>query len=301
MRRGSAVRGPWLLAVVGLAAVCAGCPSFSTLQTPRTVPEGELRFGALAGGAGALSNDAGPGPSSAQFELSARYGLSERVDVGVKLYALGIEASLKWWMVRGPLDLAIAPAVSYASFDDRMGTQFNAFYAHLPLLLGWNLSDRVTLSFGPKLMFGYQFRRGDVVRDDLLLIDGLLIGAYVSVPIRIGRAFWIAPEINAYSNLSNGAVGDTTIYQGGIAFMFGGAETPAPPDDDDADDEHGLTPPPGYDRRRPPPPRDAAPPAAPLPAEAPAAPASSSQTAPSDPASALPPLPEAQGAASSQR
>jgi hypothetical protein len=302
MRRGSAVRGPWLPLVVGLAAVCAGCPSFSTLQTPRTVPEGELRFGALAGGAGALSDDTGPGPRSAQFELSARYGLSERVDVGVKLYALGIEASLKWWMVRGPLDLAIAPAVSYASFDDRMGTQFNAFYAHLPLLMGWNLSDRVTLSFGPKLMFGYQFRRGDVVRDDLLLIDGLLVGAYVSVPIRIGRAFWIAPEINAYSNLSNGAIGDTTIYQGGIAFMFGGAETPAPPDDDEEDEEHGLTPPPGYGRRRPPPPRDAAPLAAPPPAApAPAAPASTRDPAPPDTASTLPPLPEAHGAAPSQR
>ncbi len=285
MRSASAVRGPWLLLVVGLAAVCGGCPSFSTLQTPRTVPEGELRFGALAGGAGALSDEGGAGPRSAQFELSARYGLSERVDVGVKLYALGIEASLKWWMVRGPLDLAIAPAVSYASFDDQMGTQFNAFYAHLPLLLGWNVSDRVTLSFGPKLMFGYQFRSGDVVRDDLLLIDGLLVGAYVSVPIRIGRSFWIAPEINAYANVTNGAIGDQTIYQGGIAFMFGGADArPADDGDDDAGDD-ALEPPPGYERRPPPPPRDAEPRA---PAPAPAA--------PPPPAPAVSGIPPAQGA-----
>jgi hypothetical protein len=300
MSRGSAVRGPWLPLVVGFAAVCAGCPSFSTLQTPRTVPEGELRFGALAGGAGALSDEAGPGPRSAQFELSARYGLTERVDVGVKLYALGIEASLKWWMVRGPLDLAIAPAVSYASFDDRMGTQFNAFYAHLPLLLGWNISDRVTLSFGPKLMFGYQFRRGDVVRDDLLLIDGLLMGAYVSVPIRIGRAFWIAPEINAYSNLSNGAIGDTTIYQGGIAFLFGGPEAPAPPDDDDDHEDDGLTPPPGYGRRRPPPPRDAEPPPSPAPGAPAPNPAPADAPAPPS-AATLPPLPEAQGTPAARR
>jgi len=235
MRSALAVQREWLLLVLAVALACGGCPSFSTLQTPRTVPEGELRFAALAGGAGALSDDEGPGPRSAQFELSARYGLSDNVDVGVKLYSLGIEAGVKWLMLRGPIDIAIAPAISYASFDDQMGTSFNAFYAHLPLMFGWNISDRVTLSFGPKLMFGYQFRSGDVVRDDLLLIDGILVGLYVSVPIRIGPAFWIAPEINAYTNVSNAPVGDITIYQGGLAFMFGGAEQRVA-DQDNADE-----------------------------------------------------------------
>jgi len=247
MRSAPAVQREWLLLVLAVALACGGCPSFSTLQTPRTVPEGELRFAALAGGAGALSDEEGPGPRSAQFELSARYGLSDSVDVGVKLYSLGIEAGVKWLMLRGPIDIAIAPAVSYASFDDQMGTSFNAFYAHLPLMFGWNISDRVTLSFGPKLMFGYQFRSGDVVRDDLLLIDGMLVGLYVSVPIRIGRAFWIAPEVNAYTNVTNGAVGDITIYQGGLAFMFGGAEERvADPDDDDARAEPPAAPPNAY-------------------------------------------------------
>ena len=235
MRPARAVQREWLLLVLAVALACGGCPSFSTLQTPRTVPEGELRFAALAGGAGALSDEEGPGPRSAQFELSVRYGLSDRIDVGVKLYSLGIEAGVKWLMLRGPIDIAIAPAISYASFDDQMGTSFNAFYAHLPLMFGWNISDRVTLSFGPKLMFGYQFRSGAVVRDDLLLIDGMLAGIYVSVPIRIGPAFWIAPEVNAYTNVTNGAVGDITIYQGGLAFMFGGAEVRvAGPDEADA-------------------------------------------------------------------
>ncbi len=254
MRPAHAVPWEGLLPVLAVALACGGCPSFSTLQVPRTVPEGELRFAALAGGVGALSDDSGPSPRSAQFEVSARYGLSDRVDVGVKLYSLGIEGGVKWLILRGPLDIALAPAVSYASFDDQAGTSFNAFYAHLPLLMGWNISDRVTLSFGPKLMFGYQFRSGDVVRDDLLLIEGLLVGLYVSVPIRIGRAFWIAPEVNAYANVTNGAVGAVTIYQGGLAFMFGGAEPARPADDadDDADidaddDASGVPPaPPGY-------------------------------------------------------
>jgi hypothetical protein len=252
MRPAHDVPWEWLLPVLAVALACGGCPSFSTLQTPRTVPEGELRIAALAGGEGAPSDEAHPGPSEAQFELSARYGLSDRVDVGVKLYALGVEVGMKWLILRGGLDLAIAPAVSYASFDDRAGTSFNAFYAHLPILLGWNISDRVTLSFGPKLMFGYQFRSGDVVREDLLLIEGLLAGLYVSVPIRIGRAFWIAPEVNAYANLTNGAVASITIYQGGIAFMFGGAEPTLPaeePDDDEGyEDTSGDVPevPAGY-------------------------------------------------------
>lgn len=263
----------WLFLVLALALACAGCPSFSTLQTPRTVPDGELRLAAIAGAAGALSDEAHPGPSAAQFELSARYGLSDRVDIGAKLYALGVEAGIKWLMLRGPLDLAIAPALSFASFNDpTSGTSFNAFYAHLPLLIGWNVSERVTLSFGPKLLFGYQFRSGDVVRDDLLLLEGMLVGLYVSVPIRIARAFWIAPELNAYVNVTNGAVGSVTIYHGGLAFMFGGPEPTLPPDEDDEADDagddatrHEVEAPAAYPETAPAPPSPEEAPAGPLP------------------------------------
>jgi hypothetical protein len=181
----------------------------------------------------------GPGPSAAQFELSARYGLSDTVDVGAKVYLIGGEIGMKWQPVRGRLDFAIAPALSYAAFNIDPGTSVNSLYLHLPLLFGWNVSDVVTIAFGPRLFFGKQFRTATPTRPEFLVVDGVLAGLFVAVPVRVMRTFWVAPEINAYASVGRGEFGSTTIYTGGVGFLFGGDERAAAaardPDDDDSD------------------------------------------------------------------
>jgi hypothetical protein len=233
--------------VLGLAA--GGCPSFSALQLPSTVPEGQLRMAVLVGGGGALSGamrpEDGPAPSAAQFEFSARYGLSSSVDVGAKLYLIGGEVGVKWQPVRGRLDFAVAPAVSYAAFNLDPGTSVNSLYVHLPLLFGWNVSDVVTLAFGPKLFFGKQFRTATPTRPELMIVDGFLAGLFVAVPVRVTRRFWIAPEVNAYASVGRGEFGATTIYTGGVGFLFGEDDRPAvPPQEPVAPAESPVRPPP---------------------------------------------------------
>jgi hypothetical protein len=185
-----------------------------------------------------------------QFEFSTRYGLTDNMDVGFKLYLIGAELGLKYQFLRGPLDVAIAPAASYISFGSSSGSSsgsISATYLHLPVLFGINLNDNVTLSFGPKFLYTFaSVTTSDTSSNDRssAATSGLWLGGYVSLPLKVGHAFWIAPEINVYRPLKE----DVLLYQGGLAFLFGGADSPPPPPP-----PAWGPPPPGYPPPPPPP------------------------------------------------
>lgn len=187
------------------------CPSLSTMQTPRTVPTGQLRVAVAAEAVSVPSSD--DAFTAPQVELGFRYGLSDSWDIGAKLYFIGAEFGAKYQFLRGPLDAALAPAVSFIAFSGGSGTTAQVFYLHVPLLFGLNLSDRVTLGFGPKFLYAF-INAGGTNRT----ASGAMLGGYLGLPIRLGRAFWIAPEINVYKPFDSG----TPLIQGGLAFMFGG-------------------------------------------------------------------------------
>ncbi len=231
------MRSSLALALVASAVTLGGCPSFSTLQLPRTVPQNEVRFAAGIEWVGIPNVTYDPTTMTyrpltvPQFELGVRYGLNDFMDIGVKLYIAGIEAGVKIQPIRGPFDLSIAPAFSYIQFSSD-GNSVGVLHVHLPILMGVNFGDRFTIAFGPKLLYWAGFGAGGT--GGISSIDGLFGGFFVSLPIRVGRAFWLAPEINVYGNLARPSVpGDplfqTVIWQGGLGMYFGGAEPGAQP------------------------------------------------------------------------
>jgi hypothetical protein len=242
--------------IVSLALT--GCPSLSTMQTPRTVPQGQVRFGlgfeAVGIKTAARTDSSGTTtPSQSvtfpQLELTLRYGVTDNLDVGGKLYLIGAEAGFKYQFLRGPLDVAVAPAASYISFGSSSGSSsssISATYLHLPVLFGINLNDNVAISFGPKLLYTIaSVSAGDTSDRASAATSGLWLGGYVSLPLKVGSAFWIAPELNVYRPLKE----DVLVYQGGLALLFGGADhPPAPPPP-----PGWGPPPPGYPPPPPPP------------------------------------------------
>lgn len=236
-------RGVLVAGLVVIAVALTGCPSLSTMQTPRTVPLGQVRFGLGLEAVGiktASRTDSNGNTQAAtsvtlpQFEFSARYGLTDNLDIGGKLYLIGAELGLKYQFARGGLDMALAPAASYISLSssssDSSGnsssSSVSVAYLHLPLLLGFNVNDKVTLSFGPKLLYAIVSGTVSSTSDTAsATTSGLWLGGYVSVPLKVGQAFWIAPEINVYRPLKE----DVFIYQGGLALLFGGVEAPRAP------------------------------------------------------------------------
>ena len=150
--------------IVGLGIVFAaltGCPSLSTMQTPRTVPQGQVRFGLGFEAVGIKTSartDSSTGtttPSQSvtfpQLELTLRYGVTDNLDIGGKLDPIGAEAGFKYQFLRGPLDVAIAPAASYISIGSSSGdssSSISATYLHLPVLFGLNINENVAIPLG---------------------------------------------------------------------------------------------------------------------------------------------------------
>jgi hypothetical protein len=215
---------PVSFVLVSLALlVLTGCPSLSTMQTPSTVPKNQIRFGIGLEGVGYAETDGSV--TAPQTEFSARYGVTDEIDFGAKLYFLGAEVGAKFQFLRGQLDAAIAPAGSYISItsSDSSGNEAKASvaYLHLPLLLGYNVSDRLTLGFGPKLL--YVLTTGSAstsTESSSVTSDGFMTGGYAQIAYRVGDAFWLAPEINVYKPFTENASG--FVYQGGLVLLFGG-------------------------------------------------------------------------------
>lgn len=217
--------------------VLTGCPSLSTMQTPATVPRNELRYGVGVEGVGYSKKDSAGVTSTAsvpQFEFSVRYGVTDNVDVGAKLYLIGAEVGGKYEFVKGDFEAAVAPAVSYISVtlsgSDAGGgdSKLSVAYLHVPLLLGYKLADSFGIAFGPKAL--YAIATGSAsssMSQSSATSSGLMAGGFASLQLRLGKAFWIAPELNVYKPFTAGATG--VIWQGGLALLFGGGGPSPPP------------------------------------------------------------------------
>jgi len=214
--------------------VLTGCPSLSTMQTPATVPKGDLRFGVGLEGVGYSEKESGGAISTVtapQFEINARYGVTDKIDVGAKLYLIGAEVGGKYQFVKGSFEAAVAPAASYISVslgggDSGDSSSFSVTYLHLPLLLGYKVTDWFELAFGPKALYAIAAgSASDSTNQSSVTSSGFMVGGFGSLQLKIGRAFWLAPEVNVYKPFTKGATG--VIWQGGLALLFGGAPSAA--------------------------------------------------------------------------
>jgi hypothetical protein len=205
--------------------VMTGCPSLSTMQTPSTVPKGEVRFGIGLEGVGySETKSSGSTDSVAlpQFEFSARYGVTDDIDIAAKLYLLGAEVGGKYQFLKGDFEAAVAPAVSYISFSAG-GDSFSTTYLHLPLLLGYKLSSSFELAFGPKLLYSIVSGTSSDSTQSAATSSGFMAGGFGSLQLKVGKGFWLAPEINVYKPFISGVTG--VFWQGGLALLFG-ADSP---------------------------------------------------------------------------
>lgn len=217
-----------------LSCVLAGCPSLSTLQTARTVPKGRIRHAVGLETVGVSVRGAGSAVAP-QVEYGMRIGVADNVDIGFKVYFLGVEGGAKFQLVRGSFDLSIAPSAAYTSFsvDDE---SFSFLYLHLPVLMGIHMGDVAEMGFGPKFLYALAF--GSDSGGDFAAADGFLAAVYWNLLFKIGDFMMLGPEINAYVPIQENAF-DGVFYQGGLVMAFGGMDEDSPP-------PSGYPPPAGY-------------------------------------------------------
>jgi len=224
--------------LVASALILIGCANPNTYTTPRTIGSG--RFQASVAGEAwgsyipASSRDHTPatrsGPSLMAPTVTARLGLGDSWEIAARVSnASSLGGDVKWNPFRSRvIDLAIDPAFQITEVSAEDGSTETLSFLHVPLLVGVNLSRRVSLVFTPGLSWGFVsggqvlLRSGDgQVGTETSAIWRMGVGA----EFRILSSLAFHPEVTCLRGL--GAVGEI-ICVAGLGLNFG-----AMPDYDD--------------------------------------------------------------------
>ena len=193
-----------------------GCASPNLYATPRTVEKGAIVHTiiaeAAAAGAGKLDTGAPMLPS-----YSLRAGVTDNVDIGVRfanLSTLGVDVKVQ--LARGTIDAAINPGVQGLVFIGDPGKKDTVVtYGHLPLVIGVNASEAVTLyaTGGPSFMYRNVSTELDVRAHSSPALRGGL-----GIQLRVTSGFALTPELTLLRYLDK----DHTLFvSAGLGFSFG--------------------------------------------------------------------------------
>ena len=208
----------WTLRVrsaLALLLTLSACASFSTRTTAQPTKKGaiELAVGADAYAAEGRDRAGGPG-----FELMARYGLTEQVDLAAKLNIVGLELSSKISLYHDYFfAVAVVPSLGFqlSSFTES-DTELFIGTLGAPLLLSVNLFGWVipVLGFKPlaHLSAGNSRQRGD-----LLFYPGMVAG----IRVNLTENFSVFPEVNLHFPYNTRLMRwRPLVWQGGVAFLL---------------------------------------------------------------------------------
>ncbi|WP_257449682.1 hypothetical protein [Archangium lipolyticum] len=162
----------------------------------------------------------GPGAAYPQGEVGVRYGLTERIDVGARVFIPGIEADARFGLLRAlslkhGVDLTLAPSVRYIPNFDLSSAWDGAGMVQLPLLIGVNL-EGYQLVLGPRV--AYLFGKA---LDYTTSREPLLVGSSLGVAVPIGRWFHVMPEVSVLQEPTRPPL-EHVMLQAGVGFIFGG-------------------------------------------------------------------------------
>lgn len=199
-----------LVTVLASTAVAsAGCATYTTHVSPTPTPKGKLELGVNAG---VLSLDRGP---SRQYlpslEMTVRYGLSDRVDIGGKASFVGGELNSKVSLVQGSTSVAILPGsgLGIGSLGSDLARTFHATF-YCPVLIGFAFGDTEIVT-GPKPFVQVSSGTGPTMEmprvGELLLSPGALFGVRflltddvalfpevdVHLPYDVEMGVWMSP------------------------------------------------------------------------------------------------------------
>lgn len=209
MRTRSPEARPPLLALMALMAL--GCPPTNLYRTAEPTPKGEWHAtGGLSVGQ-IRDFEQQTRLTTGQIELGARRGLTDHLDVGVRIFFPGLDFNATYRFVhRGPWSIAVAPQLSL-SRTVASATTTNSFTIFPAAVVPstYRLSRAWAFTLGPSLGSGvYWPETGGNAK-------GLWLGGLLGAEWRVGQSFWLVPELTAYRVLA----GEVPVK--GAFFSFG--------------------------------------------------------------------------------
>jgi hypothetical protein len=232
-----------IAASLGAAMLLCGCPNPNTYTVPRTLDPGALQVTVAPEAYGYSFKQTTPATSTTPARtttlsgalptlptLGVRVGLAEGFDVGGRLPNLdSFAGDVKIQMLRGPADLAIDPGIQFSyvtsSATDSRGNAVSetagVAYLHLPFLVGWNLSDSVTLVASPGV--AYTIATGSVTFSDnnaqqAGTATGFMGRIGLGADFRTSKHFALHPEVTFMKGFNDA---DTLLFVVGLGLNFG--------------------------------------------------------------------------------
>jgi hypothetical protein len=137
------LRASWIA-----CALLTGCYSVTGLQVPRTTPAGKLNVGAALGATPGVK----PIDPKPTLDLALRVGLSDRVDIGLRVRAGEIDIGPKLQLVRSDVEVSVASSVLAADdeYSFASGHEVHGDVAKVPgtrtsVYVGSNLDNTVSV------------------------------------------------------------------------------------------------------------------------------------------------------------
>ncbi len=212
------------LALAGVIVSLAGCASISGFQTGRTVgaEAGEIMFSingtqspdfAELDDADSVNVDDGFRIFAPNVEIGGRYGVSEKVDFGIRANTnLNILADVKVQVVgdqKSPFGLAAGLGLGMFGFVSTSGGLFNF---QVPVYASYHPSDNLDLYFSPRYIGQWGTTFGES--------SGLINYFGANVGFLTGRKTKFGIDL-AYFGLNNSDAGfDDTLFQIGFGMKF---------------------------------------------------------------------------------
>ena len=213
-----------------VATLAAGCPTMSSMQSARTLDADQSRF-IIAPEVSRYSLGTEP-LDQPQIEMGYRYGITDSLEVGAKLWIPGLLADVKYALMRSDgetgWDLSIAPGISYiggmSGTRTGSGSSMHVTTLYLPLLVGYNRGGGDQIVIGPQLANQTWVTTDDEGTTANILYAGTSIGYHwqfsKSVALMPEISFG-APIVQTLTGFGSDVGLGALLFQGGVAFIFG--------------------------------------------------------------------------------
>ncbi|MBX7113943.1 MAG: hypothetical protein K1X64_06360 [Myxococcaceae bacterium] len=218
------------------AGLClSGCPSFLVQGRARPLSPGRMQVQVTPHGNGVLAPTGIPAVMPG-LELAVRRGMTQRFDLGVKLWLGGLTVDSKIALRRSDtphrgIDWAVAPGIGYATQgigNAGITPAVHAVDIHLPLLVGFNFANGYGLVVGPRLTQ----RISVLVGTTALTSYALAAGSSVGLDVPLTSNVHLFPEVALYLPLIEAAphmpvaspAADGLGFQIALGVLIGGHE-----------------------------------------------------------------------------
>lgn len=210
------------LTLIG-STLLLGCPSVSSLTSARTLDEGQLQFviSPTISGVGTTGPEGTGVPMIPMAEGQFRYGITDNVELGGKLWLGGFAAHMKFGLVRSHEDsgfnLSLDPGLSYAGISVG-GATAGAVYVYLPLLMGVRFGNGHEFTFGPRVV---PVLGGAFTSNDGTSAYAVLAGGSLGASFNLG-ALRLMPEVSLLADSGPDRGSQRAVFsQFSLGFAFG--------------------------------------------------------------------------------